>query len=141
MGKEDKMNYEKFRKIQKQILSCSSFDDIAPPAIYLYADLKYKNQTRTALNRLKKKCSQVSEVKSLKVSDVINGNDELGLDGLYNEKFEEILEDYNFKTEIDSYGAKCFRDAEGNRHCGDSSGFYPFYLDEKTLREYLEELR
>lgn len=132
------MEYEAFRKMQKQILSCASFNDIAPVAIYLYADVQLKIGATAALKRLKQKCSSVPEVREMDAKDIIDGRDVLGFDGLYNEKFEEILGEHGLRTWIDKWGAKCYEDARGVKHCGDDSGFYPWVTNETTLKEKIK---
>lgn len=136
------MEYDELIRMQDKILSCARFDDIAPPAIYLYAELKYKEQTRKGIAGLKRRCKDIPQVQELKAKDVIDGSDDLGFDGLYNKAFEGVLSDYGLETEtyVDKYGAYCYRDKMGHSHCGDSSGFYPFYLDEETLRKDIENL-
>jgi hypothetical protein len=135
------MEYEDFMKMQDKILVCARFDDVAPPAIYLYADLKYRDQTKKSIAGLKRRCKDITQVQELKAKDVLDGVDDLGFDGLYNKAFEGIISEYSFETYIDKYGAYCYRDKNGHSHCGDDSGFYPFYLDEETLRKDITNLR
>lgn len=136
------MEYEKLIQMQDRILACSRFDDIAPVSIYLYTDSKYGEQARKSLTNLKRRCKEIKEVQEMKIKDVIDGDDSLGFDRLYNKSFEDILASYGLETEtyVDKYGAYCYRDKNGHSHCGDNSGFYPWYLDEDTLKKYIESL-
>ena len=124
--------------IEAQILGCAGFDDIAPIAVYLNADLKYKNEAEKALKQLKKDCGHIPEIASLTPKDVKDG--ELGFDAghVYNRLFEMIAEGYG-TIAVDKYGAWGYIDECGNEHWGDDSGFFPWYLDEETLEKDLEE--
>jgi hypothetical protein len=136
------MDYDELIKMQDKILSCARFDDIAPVSIYIYTDSKYKDQARKSLTGLKRRCKGIPDVQDMKIKDVMDGDDVLGFDRLYNKAFEGVLSEYGLETEtyVDKYGAYCYRDKNGHSHCGDDSGFYPWYLDEKTLRKDIESL-
>ncbi|MBE3140605.1 MAG: hypothetical protein IMZ53_08480 [Thermoplasmata archaeon] len=134
------MDYPELIKMQDKILSCARFDDIAPVAVYLHADLKFKKEAQRSIAGLKRRCKDIPQVQELKAKDVIDGNDDIGFDRLYNKAFEEILTRYHLETETytDKYGAYCYRDKNGHSHCGDDSCFYPWYLDEETLKKQIE---
>lgn len=106
-----------------------SFNDIATVTVCLYADLKYCPKAEKVLEKAKKKCPT-----ELSKSDIER---EVGWDGLYNQRMREILAEYGYKTWVDKWGAYCWTDSLGN-HCGDSSGFFPFYLHEEVLRKDLD---
>jgi len=105
-----------------------SFEEVAPVAITLYADLEYEKEAKPTLRKVARVCRVTQQ----------QAEDDIGWDGLYNEKFEEILEEYPVSTFIDQWGARCWRTPR-ERVCGDSSGFYPWYLTEKRLRQRIEE--
>lgn len=113
-----------------------SFDDIAAIAVYLYADVEYEKEAEKSLQKFISVCSGSNE--KLNEMDKDEMETGIGWDGLYNDKFRDILEEYGLKSEIDKYGSFGWRDEEG-AHFGDSSGFFPFYLHEKSLRESIQE--
>ena len=125
--------------IEAQILGCAGFDDVAPIAVYLHADLKYEKEALDALKSLKEKCGHIPEIASLTSKQVKDGDTpSVDMAHLYNRLFEMIAEGYG-TIAVDKYGAWGYIDECGNEHWGDDSGFFPWYLDEKTLKKNLEE--
>lgn len=114
-----------------------SFDEIAEVAVYLYTDLMHEPKAKVALRKVVQKCSPF--MSSLPGTPLDKMEAEVGWDGLYNRRVEEVLSEYPFKTSVDEWGARCWTDLEGERHCGDDSGFYPWYTDERLLRKTLDE--
>jgi len=128
---------EKPGSVEDQILRHAGFDDIAPIAIYLHADCEYVNQMLKAFRRLKKACKDVSKIQELTLAGLREGETE-GVDfgHLYNRLYEMIAEDFG-DIGVDKYGAWGHEDAGGDWHFGDDRGFFPWYLDEETLRKNL----
>jgi len=115
-----------------------SFDDKAAVAIYLYADVKFKPNAAEALERFRKICSVLHpELKTVSAEKLER---EIGWDGLYNDEVRDLaIDGFGFRTFVDRFGAFCWVDDFGNNVCGDQSGFFPFYADERSLRERMME--
>lgn len=125
--------------IEEQILKCAGYDDIAPIAVYLHADLAYDKEAKDALKTLKEHCSHLDDIKKLTFTDI----EESGIDfgHIYNILFEMIAENYG-DVAVDKYGSWGIV-RSGTREelfFGDDSGFFPWYLDEETLKKRLKEL-
>lgn len=133
---------EEENSVEAKIISKAAFDDIAPIAIFLHADLKYERQAVSALKRLKKYCSHIPEVANLTESQLREGNTpevhQIDFGHIYNRLYEMIAEDFG-DIGVDKYGAWGHIDTNGEEHWGDDSGFFPWYMDEETLRKDLAE--
>jgi hypothetical protein len=116
-------------KLEQCIDKELSFDEIASVAVYLYADVKYFPPAKRAIEKAKQKCPTELTAEELET--------EVGWDGLYNKRVEELATQHGYKTWVDRWGAYCWTDNLGN-HCGDQSNFYPLYLHEETLKKDLE---
>lgn len=130
---------EEAGSVPSKVLSCAGFDAVAPIAIFIHADLKYEKEAVAGLRELKKQCGHIPEIKDLSVSDLKKG-DTPGVDfaHIYNRLYEMVAESYG-DIAVDKYGAWGHVDSQGGEHWGDSSGFFPFYTDEETLKKDLEE--
>lgn len=115
-----------------------SFNKIAEVAIYLYADVVHAKRARPILCEARDKCQRSSPALKGRLCEVMENL--VGWDGLYNSRVEKILGEFDFRTWVDHWGALCWTDANGN-HCGDQSGFYPFWDNEEAFRQRLEEGR
>jgi len=129
---------EKEDSVEKKVLGCAGFDAVAPIAIFLKADLKFEDEAVKGLNELKKQCGHIPEIKELSATELKEGNTP-GVDfaHIYNRLYEMKAESYG-TIAVDKYGAWGHIDKHGVEHWGDSAGFFPFYLDEKTLEKDLE---
>jgi hypothetical protein len=126
---------EKWEKCAEETLS---FDDKAAIAIYLYADVALKPQAMKAIEKFRQVCSL--QFPELRTVDVDTLETQIGWDGLYNSQVREITEqEFGFPTFVDRYGAYCWIDKKGEKVCGDQSGFFPLYVNEKLLRKRLQE--
>lgn len=105
-----------------------SFNEIGIVAATLYADLEYEQQSRPVLKKVARLCNTTEEQAAY----------EIGWDGLYNKRFENILREYPVTTFIDRWGARCWRTPH-EKVCGDDSGFYPWFTSEKLLRKRIKE--
>ena len=133
------MEDDEIYELEIDIVKSASFDNIAPIVIYLYADLKYEKEAVNALKKLKNQC-KIDEVQKFLVKDLKKGNvPDIDFSYVYNQLFKSILKEYSFETYIDEYGAYGWIDNNGDKHSGDSSGYYPFYMDEETLRKNLAD--
>jgi hypothetical protein len=113
-----------------------SFDEIAEVAIYLYADVARAKKAQPILRKAKDKCSETQPELKGKTCEALEAM--VGWDGLYNGRVESVLDEFKVRTWVDEWGGKCWTDANGD-HCGDQSGFYPFWDNEVALRKRLEE--
>jgi len=125
--------------VEAKIIKKAAFDDIAPIAVFLHADLKYEKQAINALKRLKKYCSHIPEIANLTESQLRKGETP-GIDfgHIYNRLYEMIAEDFG-DIGLDKYGAWGHIDSTRNEHFGDDQGFFPWYMDEETLRKDLAD--
>jgi len=123
--------------IEKKVARCAEFDDIAPIAVYLQADLKYSKQTRKSLSSLKKHCKELEPVQNLQFKDLEDCP--ISFWDVYNLKFREILDEYGLDTSVDKWGALCYIDKQGVKHCGDGHSEFPWYMGEESLREDIED--
>ena len=125
--------------VEKQVLGCAGFNDVAPIAVYLRADLKYEKEAIQALDSLKKHCGHIPEIKSLTVEDLKEGyTPGVDMGHLYNRLFEMIAESYG-DIAVDKYGSWGYVDECGNEYWGDAAGFFPWHTDEETLRKNLDD--
>ena len=126
--------------VEAKIIAKAAFDDIAPIAIFLKADCKYKKQARAALKRLKKAFIDLPEVQELSANRLIADGDTGNVDfgHIYNRLYEMIAKEYG-EIGVDRYGAWGHIDTNGDEHWGDDYGFFPWYMDKETLRKDLEE--
>jgi len=115
-----------------------SFNDIASVTIYLFADVTFEKKALKAMEKFRDVCS--TEHPELRKARIGTLEREIGWDGLYNDEVRRIAEEeFGFKTFVDKYGAYCWIDDFNNKICGDQSGFFSFYSDEKVLREHMKE--
>ena len=121
-------------------LSCGRFDDVAPIAIYLGADLQYEAEAKTGLSKLKQSCRHIPQLLEVTPKMLANGEEgDVDFRAAYNNMFRKIVEeDYELETHVDSYGAYCYKDKNGSDHCGDDRGMFPWYLHEKELRKSID---
>ena len=132
------------------------FDLVAPIAIYHGADLLYETQAMTAVDDLRKLARKGESALSEAVRTWGFKETEAMLeyrftthpDGLpnildvYADLFRDICEDELPEAEWsrDRWGAWQLKDSAGNQvFSGDGSGKYPWYVDEQTLRDRLQE--
>jgi len=108
-----------------------SFNEIAVCAITNLADLEFEPQCHKALKKLQRK-SPLAQKKDIEALEK-----EVDWGGLYNQKVLDILDEYKIESYMDKYGALGWIDPEGNSHFGDDVGYYPWYANEKILREHL----
>lgn len=113
-----------------------SFDEIAEVAIYLYADVARAKKAQEALCKARNKCQWSHREIRGGPCDVLEAL--VGWDGLYNDRVRGIVDEFGFPRFVDRWGALCWTDINGD-HCGDQSGFYPFWDSEAALRKRLEE--
>lgn len=125
--------------VEKAVLGCAGFDAVGPIAAFLYADVEYEKKAVDGLKELKKQCGHIPEINALTVTGLKEGNTP-GVDfaHIYNRLYEMIAESHG-DIAVDKYGSWGHVDQHGNEHFGDSSGFFPFYTDEKTLKKDLQE--
>lgn len=124
--------------VEAKIIKCAVFDEIAPIAVYFFADASYEKKAVKALKSLKKHCGHIPEVKEFTVSELKEGNAPFDVGHVYNRLFEMIAEEYG-DIAVDKYGAWGLVNDCGDELWGDDSGFFPWYIDEETLREQLLE--
>ena len=130
---------EKSGSVEDQILHRAGFDDVAPIAIVLHADCKFVRHMSKALQQLKKHCKDVPEVQAVTVAMIKDGRTgDVDFGHLYNRLYEMIAEEFG-DIGVDKYGAWGHEDCNGDWHWGDDSGFFPWYLDEESLRRDLVE--
>jgi len=109
-----------------------SFDEIAVCAITMEADLMYEPQCRVALKKFQQ-VSPLAKEKSIEELMKIDWN------GVYQIQVLELLDEFEFDSFVDEWGAYGWIDKKGNKHFGDGKYEYPFYADIETLRSDLEE--
>ena len=125
--------------VEAKVIGCAGFDAVAPIALFIHADSKFEKEAVTGLKELKKQCGHISEIKELSTSDLKKG-DTPGVDfaHIYNRLYETEAEQFG-DIAVDKYGAWGYVDRQGKEHFGDSQGFFPFYLDEETLKKDFKE--
>lgn len=112
------------------------FDDIAVATLCLYTDLEFCEKAKNTCAKMQVRCGgRFPNIRRM-TCDALEG--EVGFDGLYNKRVEEMVDEFGYTKFVDRWGAKCWVDSKGS-HCGDDSGFYPWYADEEKLRKDLEE--
>ena len=115
--------------VEKAVLGCAGFD----------ADVEYEKKAVDGLKELKKQCGHIPEINALTPTGLKEG-DTPGVDfaHIYNRLYEMTAESHG-DIAVDKYGAWGHVDRQGKEHFGDSSGFFPFYTDEETLKKDLKE--
>ena len=121
-----------FDDLTKCAMKALTFDDVAIVNACHNADVNLCSRIRPSLRKANMYCRDTMGVRGISQME-----DEIDWSGLYNTLVGEIIEQYDLDTYVDEWGAYCWEDAEGV-HCGDSSGFYPFYLMEDSLRDDLD---
>ncbi len=110
--------------IEKTVYEKATFDEIAPIAIYLYADVLYEKAARKALAGLKRR---IKELRGVKLKEIYRTVD-IGV--IYNAMFEDIVHGEGLKTYCNEYGSLGFY-----KFWGDNVGHYPYYEAKVYLLE------
>lgn len=134
--KVDVDNKKYFDKVDKCACETMSFDEIAQLAIYVGADVMYEDKAKESFETFKTKCSHINDVKDLDFKEDWN---EVDWFGVYKQKFAEILDEYGLEPYVDEYGTFGYIDKRG-KHFGDAPGQFPWYSNEKLLKESLKGL-
>lgn len=108
------------------------FNAVAPIVIYIHADLKYKKEALAGAKWLKR---NIQKYKDSDIAEFMNGQSDGYLEDDYNDLFEQIVfSQRDWTPFVDQYGAKGFRDEDGNEvFSGDDSGYYPWYMTAESI--------
>ena len=91
------------------------------------------------MKTLKKHCGHIPEVARLTSKQIKDGDTpDIDTAHIYNRLYEMIAEGFG-DIAVDKYGAWGHIGECDDEHWGDSSGFFPFYTDEETLRKDLDQ--
>jgi hypothetical protein len=126
--------------VEAKVIGCAGFDAVAPIALFIHADSKFEKEAIASLKELKKQCGHIPEINELSTMELKKG-DTPGVDfaHIYNRQYEQIATGFGNAIAVDTYGAWGNIDLQANGHWGDSQGFFPFYMDEETLKKDIEE--
>ena len=123
-------NFENFANFKAK----DEFDLIAPVMVYFQADLQYKPEARTALQKLK--ALKHPLVAGKKLGELLK-DEPSGLVNRYNALMMKLVEEQAPDAEayIDTCGAFGFRyQGDSGVLCGDKSGMFAFYLSANAVQ-------
>lgn len=139
LGSLDEFILDRARRIEEAGLTPAALDDVAPIAIYFFADLARKKQAEDAVRRLKAQAHPVlagadgEMPRGMKLRDLEERHDKSGFNLLYQHamatELARHLDASDWKIQIDQHGAFEIERNGETAFSGDADGWFAWYGD------------